>query len=227
MLTNFQTISKRVSKMQEYQRMRDSGEFEAMPKKEALLLGRELVKLERNLGGIQNMERLPDAIFVLDTVKEHIAVTEANKLGIPIIAVVDTDCNPDVIQYLIPGNDDAIRSGRLLCRVVADAIEEGRFIVNSRDGGDDGPSLDAEDHAAEQAQARTEAAEEATERDARVAATVEAAPVEDAAAAPVEEEPAAPVEDAAAAPVEEEPAAPVEEAAVVEADAAASDGEQT
>ena len=243
MLTNFQTISKRVSKMQEYQRMRDSGEFEAMPKKEALLLGRELVKLERNLGGIQNMERLPDAIFVLDTVKEHIAVTEANKLGIPIIAVVDTDCNPDVIQYLIPGNDDAIRSGRLLCRVVADAIEEGRFIVNSRDGGDDGPSLDAEDHAAEQAQARTEAAEEATERDARVAATVEAAPVEDAAAAPVEEEPAAPVEeepaapveDAAAAPVEEEPAAPVEdaaaapieEAAAVEADAAASDGEQT
>ena len=222
MLTNFQTISKRVSKMQEYQRMRDSGEFEAMPKKEALMLGRELEKLERNLGGIQDMERLPDAIFVLDTVKEHIAVTEANKLGIPIVAVVDTDCNPDVIQYLIPGNDDAIRSGRLLCRVVADAIEEGRFIVNSRSGGDDGPSLDAEDHAAEQAQARNEAAEAAAERDVRVAATVEtpAAAPADEAAAPVEEE-------AAAAPVEEAPAAaPAEEEAAAEADAATTQDEQ-
>ena len=221
MLTNFQTISKRVSKMQEYQRMRDSGEFEAMPKKEALMLGRELEKLERNLGGIQNMERLPDAIFVLDTVKEHIAVTEANKLGIPIVAVVDTDCNPDVIQYLIPGNDDAIRSGRLLCRVVADAIEEGRFIVNSRSGDDDGPSLDAEDNAAEQTRARNEAAEAAAERDARVAATVEApeaAPVEEV--APVEE--AAPVEEVAAASVEE--AAPVEETAAV--DDATAEGEQ-
>ncbi len=240
MLTNFQTISKRVSKMQEYQRMRDSGEFEAMPKKEALMLGRELEKLERNLGGIQDMERLPDAIFVLDTVKEHIAVTEANKLGIPIVAVVDTDCNPDVIQYLIPGNDDAIRSGRLLCRVVADAIEEGRFIVNSRSGGDDGPSLDAEDHAAEQAQARNEAAEAAAERDVRVAATVEApaaapadeaaAPVEEeAAAAPVEEAPAAAPaeEEAAAAPVEEAPAAaPAEEEAAAEADAATTQDEQ-
>ena len=221
MLTNFQTISKRVSKKQEYQRMRDSGEFEAMPKKEALMLGRELEKLERNLGGIQNMERLPDAIFVLDTVKEHIAVTEANKLGIPIVAVVDTDCNPDVIQYLIPGNDDAIRSGRLLCRVVADAIEEGRFIVNSRSGDDDGPSLDAEDNAAEQTRARNEAAEAAAERDARVAATVEApeaAPVEEV--APVEE--AAPVEEVAAASVEE--AAPVEETAAV--DDATAEGEQ-
>ena len=173
MLTNFQTISKRVSKMQEYQRMRDSGEFDAMPKKEALMLGRELEKLERNLSGIQEMERLPDAIFVLDTVREHIAVTEANKLGIPVVAVVDTDCNPDVIQYLIPGNDDAIRSGSLLCRVVADAVEEGRFILNSRSAGkDDGPALDAEDRAAEQTKARDEAASESVEREARVASTV-------------------------------------------------------
>ena len=157
------------------------------------MLGRELEKLERNLGGIQDMERLPDAIFVLDTVKEHIAVTEANNLGIPIVAVVDTDCNPDVIQYLIPGNDDAIRSGRLLCRVVADAIEEGRFIVNSRSGGDEGPSLDADDRAAEQEQARASAAADATERDARVAATV-ASPVEEAAAPVGVEEAAAPVD---------------------------------
>ncbi|MBT4343518.1 MAG: 30S ribosomal protein S2 [Actinobacteria bacterium] len=179
MLTNFQTISKRVGKMQEYQRMRDSGEFEAMPKKEALLISRELEKLQRNLGGIQEMESLPDAIFVIDTVKEHIAVTEANKLGIPVIAVVDTDCNPDEIQYLIPGNDDAIRSGSLLCRIVADAVEEGRFIFNSRQGGDDGPSLRAEDKAAEQSQARDEAATAAAEREARM---VEPAPVEEAAA---------------------------------------------
>ena len=210
-LTNFSTISKRVGKMLEYQRMRDSGEFEAMPKKEALLLSRELEKLERNLGGIRDMERLPDAVFVIDTAREHIAVTEANKLGIPIVAVVDTDCDPDVIQYLIPGNDDAIRSGSLMCRIVADAVEEGRFIFNSRQGGDDGPSLRAEDKAAEQSQARAEAAEAAAEREARLA---EPEPVEDAAA----EEPVAepePVEDAAA----EEPVAepePVEDAAAEE-----------
>jgi len=209
MLTNFQTISKRVAKMQEYQRMRDSGEFEAMPKKEALLLSRELEKLERNLGGIQDMERLPDAIFVLDTVREHIAVTEANKLGIPVVAVVDTDCNPDVIQHLIPGNDDAIRSGRLLCRVVADAVEEGRFILNSRDAGsDDGPSLDAEEKAAAQADARNQAAEAAAEREARVATAV-AAPAEEAS---VEAE--APAEEAS---VEAE--ATTEEEASVEAEA--------
>ncbi|MBS1264640.1 MAG: 30S ribosomal protein S2 [Acidimicrobiaceae bacterium] len=211
MLTNFQTISKRVGKMQEYQRMRDSGEFEAMPKKEALLISRELEKLQRNLGGIQEMESLPDAIFVLDTVKEHIAVTEANKLGIPVIAVVDTDCNPDEIQYLIPGNDDAIRSGSLMCRIVADAVEEGRFIFNSRQGGDDGPSLRAEDKAAEQSQARDEAAAAAAEREARLA---EAEPVEEAAA----EEPVAeaePVEEAAADEPVAEPEA-VEEAAAEE-----------
>jgi len=216
MLTNFQTISKRVAKMQEYQRMRDSGEFEAMPKKEALLLSRELEKLERNLGGIQDMERLPDAIFVLDTVREHIAVTEANKLGIPVVAVVDTDCNPDVIQHLIPGNDDAIRSGRLLCRVVADAVEEGRFILNSRNAGsDDGPSLDAEEKAAAQADARNQAAEAAAEREARVATAV-AAPAEEAsveAEAPAEEasvEAEATTEEEASVEVE----APAEEASV-------------
>ena len=174
-LTNFSTISKRVGKMLEYQRMRDSGEFEAMPKKEALLLSRELEKLERNLGGIRDMEQLPDAVFVIDTAREHIAVTEANKLGIPIVAVVDTDCDPDVIQYLIPGNDDAIRAGRLLCRILSDAVEEGRYIANSRIAADDdGPSLDADDRAAGQAEARAEAEADAVEREARVAAAVEA-----------------------------------------------------
>ena len=119
-------------KMQEYERMRAAGDFEAMPKKEALILSRELEKLERNLGGIRNMSKLPDAVFIIDTKKEHIAVTEANKLGIPIVAVVDTNCDPDLIQYVIPGNDDAIRSGTLMCRVIADAVEEGRFIASRR-----------------------------------------------------------------------------------------------
>ena len=174
MLTNFETISKRVAKMKEYQRMRDSGEFEAMPKKEALILGRELEKLERNLGGIRRMERLPDAVFILDTNKEDIAVTEANKLGIPIVAVVDTNCDPDIISYVIPGNDDAIRSGMLMCRVVADAVEEGRFIASRRGGGTGaGPAPRTEEQeaeiAAQQAEARRQAAVAAQEREARLA----------------------------------------------------------
>ena len=133
MLTNFDTISKRVAKMLDYERMRDSGEFDAMPKKEALLLTRELDKLQRNLGGLRGMARRPDAVFVLDTKKESIAVTEANKLGIPVVAVVDTNVDPELVQYPIPGNDDAIRANSLLSRVIADAVEEGRFIAGKQD----------------------------------------------------------------------------------------------
>jgi small subunit ribosomal protein S2 len=169
MLTNFQTINKRVAKMLEYERMRDSGEFDAMPKKEALLLGRELDKLERYLGGIRHMERLPQAIFVLDTKKEHIAVTEANKLGVPVVAVVDTNCDPDVIDYVIPGNDDAIRSGTLLSRVIADAVIEGKHIASLRSPVATRSADDEARVAAEQAEARRQALAEARERDARVA----------------------------------------------------------
>ena len=111
MLTNFTTISSRVGKMREYEAMERAGDFEGMPKKEGLRFRRELEKLRRNLGGIRELDRLPDAVFVIDTKKEHIAVTEANKLVMPIVAVVDTNCDPDVITYVIPGNDDAIRSG--------------------------------------------------------------------------------------------------------------------
>src|SRR5579872_3776907 len=132
MLTNFNTIAGRVKKMQEYERMRAAGDFDAMPKKEALILSRELDKLERNLGGIRNMPRLPEAVFVIDTKKEHIAVTEANKLNLPIVAVVDTNCDPDVITYVIPGNDDAIRSGALMCRVLAEAVIEGKWVADHR-----------------------------------------------------------------------------------------------
>jgi small subunit ribosomal protein S2 len=229
MLTNFETIGKRVAKMQEYRRMRASGEFDAMPKKEALLLSRELEKLERNLGGIAQMERLPDAVFILDTKKEHIGVTEANKLGLPIIAVVDTNCDPDIIQFVIPGNDDAIRSGSLMCRVIADAVEEGRYIASRRGNGNAAAAaptaVRTEDEearvATQQAEARRQALLAQQDREARVASgqgpaippppVIEAAPV---AEAPVEE---APVEEAAPAPAAEAtPAEPTPEAAPAE-----------
>ena len=116
MLTNFQTVHARVAKLREIERLVASGETEQMIKKEGLKVKRELVKLDRNLGGIRNLEKLPSAIFVIDTKKEHIAVTEANRLGIPVVAVVDTNCDPDIIDYVIPGNDDAIRSANLMCR---------------------------------------------------------------------------------------------------------------
>ena len=112
--------------------MEKAGDFDAMPKKEALRHRRELEKLRRNLGGIRDLDKLPDAVFVIDTKKEHIAVTEANKLGMPIVAVVDTNCDPDVITYVIPGNDDAIRSGALMCRVMAEAVIEGRYVAAQR-----------------------------------------------------------------------------------------------
>jgi small subunit ribosomal protein S2 len=132
MLTNFQTVAGRVRKLVELEAARAAGDFAAMPKKEALSHERELEKLDRNLGGLRRLDRPPDAIFVIDTKKEHIAVTEANKLHLPVVAVVDTNCDPDVIDYVIPGNDDAIRAGRLMCRVIADAVVEGRFIASRR-----------------------------------------------------------------------------------------------
>src|SRR5579864_2998074 len=132
MLTNFATISSRVGKLREYEAMERAGDFDAMPKKEGLRHRRELEKLRRNLGGIRDLDRLPDTIFVIDTKKEHIAVTEANKLNMPIVAVVDTNCDPDVITYVIPGNDDAIRSGALMSRVMAEAVMEGRWVSEHR-----------------------------------------------------------------------------------------------
>ena len=132
MLTNFQTVHSRVAKLRELQRQVDSGEVDLMSKKEGLKVRRDLAKLERNLGGIKNLERLPSAVFVIDTKKEHIAVTEANRLHIPVVAIVDTNCDPDVIDYVIPGNDDAIRSAQLLCRVIADAVTEGRELARRR-----------------------------------------------------------------------------------------------
>ncbi len=220
MLTNFETISKRVSKMAELERQRDTGEFDAMPKKEALMNTRELDKLLRNLNGIRNLDRKPDAVFVLDTKKEHIAVTEANKLGIPLIAVVDTNCDPDVVDYVIPGNDDAIRSGSLMCRIMADAVREGRFIRSKKVPGEGAPAAPAvrtpeeeAEVARQQAEARAQAAAQAAQREARLASAKQA---EDAGEAPAAEA-AVPEAPAAEAAVPEAPAA---EAAVPEAPAA-------
>src|SRR4030095_1646959 len=168
MLTNHQTMSKRGAKMLELERQRNSGEFAAMPKKEALLKTRELDKLARYLGGIRSMDKRPQAVFVLDTKKEHIAVTEANKLGIPVVAVVDTNCDPDVIDYVIPGNTDAIRSGTLLCRVIADAVIEGKHIASLKAPGAPRPARARHTVAAEQAEARRQALIESQQREARV-----------------------------------------------------------
>jgi small subunit ribosomal protein S2 len=125
MLTNFATMRTRLLRMRELAEMEDSGAMDRLLKKEAIRLRHEREKLQRNLGGIAGLERLPDAVFVVDTKKEHIAVTEARKLHIPVIAIVDTNCDPDEVDYVIPGNDDAIRAVSLVTRVIADALAEG------------------------------------------------------------------------------------------------------
>jgi small subunit ribosomal protein S2 len=129
MLTNFQTIHDRLRRLKELREMDRGGVMEYLPKKEALRLRHEQGKLERNLSGIIDMDRVPDALFVIDTKKEHIAVTEARRLGIPIVAIVDTNCDPDEVDYVIPGNDDAIRSCALVARIVADAVQEGQYLA--------------------------------------------------------------------------------------------------
>ncbi len=126
MLTNFRTMHERIKRMRELEEMIETGAMSAFPKKEQLRLTREFEKLERNFRGLKDLERAPDAVFVLDTKKEEIAIREAKKLGIPIVAVLDTNSDPDDADYGIPGNDDAIRSGALLTRIIADAVIEGR-----------------------------------------------------------------------------------------------------
>jgi small subunit ribosomal protein S2 len=126
MLTNFQTVHKRLQRLKELESMEQSGGFEGRTKKEILMLTREKIKLERTLGGIRDMAKVPSAVWVVDTKKEHIAVGEARKLGIPVVAILDTNCDPDEVDYPIPGNDDAIRAVRLMVGKIADAIIEGK-----------------------------------------------------------------------------------------------------
>ncbi|RME11397.1 MAG: 30S ribosomal protein S2 [Ardenticatenia bacterium] len=130
-LTNFQTIRKRVEYMIELERQRANGELDHLPKKERLKIDRLIEKLERRVGGLRNMETLPDMLFIVDPNREHLAVHEANILGLPIVALVDTNCDPDPIQYVIPSNDDAIRTIRLMTSYIADAIIEGKQMRES------------------------------------------------------------------------------------------------
>ena len=126
MLTNFKTIQNRIKRLQQLKQMKEDGTFDLLTKKEAAKLDLEIEKLEKFLGGITGMKKIPDAMFIVDPRKERIAVAEAHKLGIPIIAIVDTNCDPDEIDYVIPGNDDAIRAVRLISGAMADAVIEGR-----------------------------------------------------------------------------------------------------
>lgn len=126
MLTNFQTIQKRINRLRELEKMEEENVFDVLPKKEVILLRQEMMKLQKFLGGIKDMKELPGALFIIDPRKERIAVAEAKKLGIPIVAIVDTNCDPDEIDHVIPGNDDAIRAVKLLTGKMADAVIEGR-----------------------------------------------------------------------------------------------------
>lgn len=125
-LTNFETIQKRINRLHEINKMEEDGTFEVLPKKEVILINKERDRLEKFLGGIKHMNKLPDALFIIDPRKERIAVAEARKLNIPIISIVDTNCDPDEIDYVIPGNDDAIRAVKLLTSKMADAVIEGQ-----------------------------------------------------------------------------------------------------
>jgi small subunit ribosomal protein S2 len=142
MLTNFQTVFKRLQRLKELEIIEQTGGTTVMTKKESLVLQREKAKLERTLGGIRDMSRTPSAVWIVDTKKEHIAVKEARKLGIPVVAILDTNCDPDEVDFKIPGNDDAIRSAALLTRVIADGVAEGlmqRSKAASEAGREEGP----------------------------------------------------------------------------------------
>ena len=139
MLTNFRTIRSRVERLNTIDKMEANGQFEVLPKKEVVKLMHEREKLEANLGGIREMKKLPGALFVVDPRKEHIAVAEARALNIPIVAIVDTNCDPDEVDYVIPGNDDAIRAVKLIAGKIADAVLEGR---QGEDGADDAPAAE-------------------------------------------------------------------------------------
>ncbi len=147
MLTNFQTISKRLTRLKELEELNfDDVAGSGYTKKELLILKREMIKLERTLGGIRTMAKVPSAVWIVDTKKEHLAVDEARKLGLPVIAILDTNCDPDEVDYKIPGNDDAIRSVTLLTRVIADAVADG---LMQRSSGKSGGDAQAEEPLAE------------------------------------------------------------------------------
>ncbi|MFK8030584.1 MAG: 30S ribosomal protein S2 [Gammaproteobacteria bacterium] len=187
MLTNFKTVKQSIKRLKDLEAMEETGTFEALNKKEILGLRREQEKLERTLGGIKNMPSLPDAIFIIDVMHERIAINEAKKLGIPVIGIVDTNSNPDDVDYVVPGNDDAMRAINLYTKSMADAVLEGKASVPELAAGDDDfVELD-------------EDGKPKKKRAARKPAARKAAPKKEAAAeapAPAAEEPAAASEEA-------------------------------
>jgi small subunit ribosomal protein S2 len=206
MLTNFVTIRARVSRMEELEAMDTDGRMESLPKKEQILLHKELGKLQANLNGIRNMNAVPQAIFVVDTHRENIAIREARRLGIPVIGIIDTNSDPDDVDFGIPGNDDAIRSVALLTEVIAEAVLTGSNQT----------SVSESEMTAENGGANAPA-DPATAEAATVAPVAEAAPAVEA--APVAEAAPAPAPEAEVAPVAEGEAAEAETAAPAEAPA--------
>ena len=191
LLTNWRTMASRIERMHELRRLKDEGQLDLLPAKERLTMLSELQKLEANLGGVGDLKRQPDAVFVVDLRKEQIAVREARRLGLPLIGLVDTNCDPDEVDYVIPGNDDAIRSCSLVIKAIAKAIEDGRSQVRPEEF--------------EAAAATNGQPEEAQ------------APAEAAAEEPAAEEPAAEEPAADETPVEHEPMGQAESAAETEA----------
>ncbi len=190
MLTNYPTIKKSIRKLEIIEQMEENGQIELLTKKEALMLRRKKEKLLSYLEGYRHMSKLPDMMFVIDAVKEHIAVKEARRMGMPVIAPLDTNCDPDLIDYPIPGNDDAIRSINLFCREIADAIIEGKAIYAEQNGDDAGEAAEAPEGMVAAAEANV--SEEEIQKIVEEAKSEEGAAVEAEATqsegAPVEEE---------------------------------------
>ncbi|MDY6795924.1 MAG: 30S ribosomal protein S2 [Actinomycetota bacterium] len=183
-LTNWSTISRRIVKLKELEQMEESGEIDEMPKKQATRVRHQLAKLRRNLEGLRGMERLPRAVFIIDPRKEHIALMETRKIEIPVIAVVDTNCDPDLVDYVIPGNDDAIRAANLISKIIANAVLEGLQIRDAL-------------QAAAEKEREERAAQEKAEKEKRAAEKSESAEGEMASEGEGDDEPEAAVVDKA------------------------------
>ena len=162
MLTNFDTIKGRVKRLKDLETMQEDGTFDVLPKKEVILLKKEMEKLERNLGGIKEMNEIPGVMFVVDPKKERIAILEAKKLGIPVVGLVDTNCNPEEVDYAIPGNDDALRAVKLITQVMANAVIEGKQGETFAIGGSEEVEETAEDVAEEKQESIEEVVAEET-----------------------------------------------------------------
>ena len=178
LLTNWRTMSDRIERLHELRRLRDEGQMELLPAKERISMAGELEKLEANLGGVADMRRQPDAVFIIDLKKEQLAVREARRLGLPVVALVDTNCDPDEADYVIPGNDDAIRSCGLITRVIADAVAAGKQKVTAQEMAAAAAREAREAAAAEQAPASENGSGAATAEDAPASEASAQAPAE-------------------------------------------------